>query len=97
MKTMLNSSTAAHARVPTQDEAVALARAAARDDAPLPAFAPVNDWCSISGLSRSRTYTLLGEGVLKAKRLGGRTLIDVRFGLAWLAALPDAEFSKASD
>lgn len=95
MKTMLKSGTAAPARVPARDDAVALARAASRDDTPIPAYAPVNDWCGLSGLSRTRTYALLGDGVLRAKRLGGRTLIDVRHGLDWLASLPDAQFSNA--
>ena len=55
-----------------------------------PAFATVPEWCRISGVGRSRTYELLGAGVLRGKKLGARTLIDVAHGLAWLDSLPPA-------
>ena len=44
----------------------------------IPAFAPIETWCWVSGMSRKRT-----------KRLGGRTIIDVRNGMRYLHSLPD--------
>jgi hypothetical protein len=58
-----------------------------------PRYAPIRDWCFISGMSRSTTYEALGRGDLKAIKLGVRTLIDVEHGLAWLASMPAAEIS----
>lgn len=55
-----------------------------------PAYATVPEWCRLSGVGRSTTYELLGTGVLRAKKLGARTLIDVAHGLAWLDTLPAA-------
>ena len=52
----------------------------------LPAYAQPKEWARISGLSRSFTYTALAAGHLTARRVGGRTLIDVSAGLAWIAA-----------
>lgn len=56
-------------------------------------YAPIPDWCAISGMSRSTTYEALGRGDLRAIKLGVRTLIDVEHGLAWLASMPAAEIS----
>ena len=56
-------------------------------------YAPIPDWCAISGMSRSTTYEALGRGDLRAIKLGARTLIDVEHGLAWLASMPAAEIS----
>jgi hypothetical protein len=50
----------------------------------------VSDWIVMSGLGRTRTYELLGRGLLRAIKLGNRTLIDVPHGLAFLAQLPEA-------
>jgi hypothetical protein len=50
----------------------------------------MHDWLVISGLRRTRTYELLGRGLLRAIKLGNRTLIDVPHGLAFLAQLPEA-------
>lgn len=55
-----------------------------------PAYATVPAWCRLSGVGRSRTYELLGAGVLRAKKLNNRTLVDVAHGLAWLDSLPPA-------
>jgi hypothetical protein len=55
-----------------------------------PRFAPISDWCVISGMGRSSVYEALGRGDLKAIKLGTRTLIDVEAGLAWLASMPPA-------
>jgi hypothetical protein len=53
-----------------------------------PRYAPIPDWCMVSGMRRSSVYEALGRGDLKAIKLGTRTLIDVEAGLAWLASMP---------
>lgn len=53
-----------------------------------PAFASVDDWCRISGLSRTRTYALLTTGNLIARKIGGRTFVDVKAGLEFMHAAP---------
>ncbi len=53
-----------------------------------PAFASVDDWCRISGLSRSRTYVLITTGDLIARKIGGRTFVDVKAGLEFMHAAP---------
>jgi hypothetical protein len=58
-----------------------------------PKFAPISDWCAISGMSRSVVYEALGRGDLRAIKLGARTLINVEAGLAWLASMPPAEIT----
>ena len=58
-----------------------------------PRYAPISDWCSLSGMGRSSVYEALGRGDLKAIKLGVRTLIDVEHGLAWLASMPAAEIT----
>lgn len=57
---------------------------------PSPKFATIEDWCAISGMSRRVTYDKLGSQELKAIKVGGRTLVDVEHGLAWLASCPPA-------
>lgn len=59
---------------------------------PLPAFAPIPEWCRLSGMSRTGTYLALARGDLSARKLGTRVLIDVPFGLSWLRSLPAAQF-----
>jgi hypothetical protein len=58
---------------------------------PNPKFAQLLHWCAISGMSRTASYNALGRGDLKAIKVGGRTLIDVDAGLAWLRSLPPAQ------
>lgn len=55
-----------------------------------PAFATIETWCTISGLSRRVTYELLGIGDLRAVKRGKSILIDVAHGLAYLRSLPPA-------
>ncbi len=55
---------------------------------PSPKFATIDDWTSISGMSRRVTYDKMGTGELRAVKVGGRTLIDVDAGLAWMRSLP---------
>ena len=58
------------------------------DNPNVPAFATVVDWCRLSGMGRTATYHALMRGDLRARKLGKRTLIDVRHGLAWMGSLP---------
>ena len=44
-------------------------------------------------MGKSSVYERLGQGDLKAIKLGTRTLIDVQHGLAWLASMPAAEIT----
>jgi hypothetical protein len=55
-----------------------------------PKYAPIPQWCALSGMTRSATYVAIGGGCLRAiKQPGGRrTLIDVEQGLAWLDTQP---------
>jgi hypothetical protein len=62
------------------------------DTPPYPAFANLEDWGAISGLSRSASYLALGAGNLRAKKIGRRLLIDVAHGLEWRRSQPDARF-----
>jgi len=55
-----------------------------------PAYAGIPEWCRISGMGRSKAYEALGDGHLRAVKLGVKTLIDVRHGLTWLGSLPQA-------
>ena len=56
-----------------------------------PKFAPLPQWCALSGMSRTATYNALGRGDLKAVKVGTRTLVDVDAGLAWLHSQPVAQ------
>lgn len=60
-------------------------------DKPYPAYAPIPEWCRISGMGRTKAYEAVGAGHLRAVKLGARTLIDIRHGLAWLDSLPPAK------
>lgn len=40
-------------------------------------------------MTETRTYDLLAIGLLRAKKLGGCTLIDVKHGIHYLHSLPD--------
>jgi excisionase family DNA binding protein len=55
-----------------------------------PRYAPYDDWCRLSGLGLTTTRELIAAGELKAIKVGKRTLVDVEFGLAWLANRPSA-------
>jgi hypothetical protein len=53
-----------------------------------PAFATLERWIELSGVSRSRCYELLSSGDLVGRKLNSRVLIDVHAGLAFLDSLP---------
>ncbi|MDT8870326.1 hypothetical protein RAA17_01690 [Komagataeibacter rhaeticus] len=57
-----------------------------------PHYVSVVEWVARTGMSRTQTYRKLNDGKLIAKKLGSRTVIDFRAGLAWLASLPNATF-----
>jgi hypothetical protein len=58
-----------------------------------PRYASITSWGLLSGQGRSATYEALGQGHLRAIKLGSRTLIDVEHGLAWLASMPAAKIT----
>ncbi len=60
----------------------------------LPLYCSIGRWCELSGIGRSRTYELLASGRLAAKKLGTRTLIDVRHGMEFIGSLPPAEIHR---
>jgi hypothetical protein len=43
----------------------------------IPVFCPVDDWCRLSGLTRSATYKALADGWLPSLKVGKTRLIDV--------------------
>ena len=56
-----------------------------------PHYGTVQTWLKMSGISRTRTYQLIGEGLIPTRKVAGRTLIDIRAGLAWIANQPPAQ------
>lgn len=46
--------------------------------------------CEASGIGRTRLYELISEGMLEARRCGGRTLIPAASLAAYVANLPSA-------
>lgn len=61
-----------------------------KTDTSLPLFCSIPRFCQLSGISRSVTYQLIGDGKLVARKLGKRTLIDVQAGIDYLHSLPAA-------
>jgi len=62
----------------------------AQTDTSLPLYCSIPKWCQLSGISRSVVYQMLGDGRLRAVKLGKRTLVDTTAGLAFLNSLPVA-------
>jgi hypothetical protein len=62
-----------------------------------PAYAPIDKWVEISGVSRSRTYELMASKDIIAKKLHARVLIDVHAGLQFLNSLPTAQINCGKD
>ena len=54
------------------------------------AFAQIDRFSEITGLSRRVIYDEIGRGNLRAVKRGASTLIDVQHGLGWLRSLPPA-------
>jgi len=53
-----------------------------------PPFTSVNDFCRLSGLSRTTIYKEMNRGSIRAVRLHGRTLIDTNASLDFMRSLP---------
>jgi hypothetical protein len=53
----------------------------------LPSFVTIGPM--LFGMTRTRTYDALSRGLIKGKKLGGRTLVNVTSGLAYIEGLPD--------
>lgn len=56
-----------------------------------PFYGPIPKWVSLSGIGRTTTYELISSGALQTRKVGNRTLIDIRAGLAWLDGQPSAQ------
>lgn len=56
-------------------------------------YSSVPEACRIIGISRSELYRKLAAGVLRAKKCGTKTLVDIPHALEWIRSLPDAEIS----
>lgn len=56
-----------------------------------PFYAPIPRWVLLSGLGRTKTYELMASGILPTRKVGKRTPIDIRAGLAWLENQPSAQ------
>ncbi len=65
-------------------------------DTPTPKFVSILDWTRLTGQSRTSTYNALGQGHLRAKKLGKLTFIDFSHGMAWFESLPDAKFGTSA-
>lgn len=61
-------------------------------NAAYPAFATMDRWKDLTGMSRRKTYDEIARGNLRAIKSGKRTLVDVQHGLAFMRSLPLAEF-----
>lgn len=48
----------------------------------------IQAFCAWSTLGRTRVYEELNDGRLKARKIGGRTLISHADALAWLESQP---------
>jgi hypothetical protein len=63
--------------------------------APLPPYVPVKQACVVGGFGRSKLYEVVGHGLVRAVKLGSKTLIDTASLLAYLADLPPARIGPA--
>lgn len=59
----------------------------------VPEYVSVDTWLLKTGMSRTDTYRKLNLGVLRAKKIGRKTLINFREGIAWIESQPDAVVS----
>jgi excisionase family DNA binding protein len=53
------------------------------------ALLTVNQFCRRHEIGRTKFYELLRSGMLRAKKIGRKTVILAADELAWLASLPD--------
>jgi hypothetical protein len=58
---------------------------------------PVKEALHRYGIGRTKLYELLGSGVLKASKLGAKTLIDVECADSFFSTLPDFRPARLSN
>lgn len=63
----------------------------------IPLFAQPRLAAALLGLSITRVYRLLADGVLRATKCGGITLIDMQHAAGALRALPPAQITLPMD
>lgn len=56
----------------------------------------INDWCRWSGIGKTKTYELIGNGTLPVVKIGKKTLIRMSDGEALLDRFLKASSSAAS-
>jgi excisionase family DNA binding protein len=61
--------------------------------AQLPPFLPIKKACEVAGLGRSKLYEIVGDGLVRAVKIGSKTLIDTNSLLAYLENLPAAKIN----
>jgi hypothetical protein len=59
-----------------------------------PFYVSVSDALRVGGFKRGKLYELLGDGHITARKLGRRTLIDVRSLQIYLETLPTAQVGR---
>jgi hypothetical protein len=70
------------------DNVVVLRRNRGAGPQPVPRFVSIDHWVAVTSVKRTTTFALIAKGILRAHKLGARTLIDLDHGLAMIAALP---------
>jgi excisionase family DNA binding protein len=53
--------------------------------------------CETAGISRSKLYEILGDGLVRAVKIGTKTLIDTGSLLSYLESLPVAQIKPPSN
>ena len=56
-----------------------------------PFYVRPQEWIRMTGIGQRTTLDLIGEGHLRAVKVGRATLIDYRHGLEWLRNRPPAQ------
>ena len=52
-------------------------------------FTTVAEFCTEFRLGKTKVYELLNSGAIRSKKVGSKTLIDVRSVREWVENLPD--------
>ena len=55
-----------------------------RDERVRARYGSVRQWCAESGIGRTTSYELIARGILRAGKVGAKTIIDIAAGLDWL-------------
>lgn len=56
----------------------------------------IHEAARISGISRSRIYTLIGDGKIDARKIGRRTVVLTESVKRYIDSLPRTEISKSA-